>query len=234
MEEPVTVVLADDDALVRLCLRLILTNHPGIQVVGEAGDGEGAVDVVGDVTPAVVLMDIRMPGMDGIEATRQIMQRQGHRPAVLVLTTLETDELLVDALRAGASGFLLKSARPDDLASAITSVAAGEPVLSPEVTRRLISTVTDSAPRQSGGQRAKAQESLRLLSDREREVAVALASGWTNAEIAQRLYMGVPTVKAHVSSVLTKLAMDNRTQVAVLVHDAGWGGSGPRDGPVPP
>lgn len=217
----IRVVLVDDDALVRTGLRLILGGSPDIDVVGEASDGVEAVSAVAEHGPDVVLMDIRMPRLDGIEATRRV-RALDRAPRVIVLTTFDTDEMVLGALRAGASGFLLKSTRPERLVEAIRSVAAGEPMLSPSVTAQLISRVTSETPGATA-QRAREEALARLaaLTDREREVAVAIGRGASNAEIARSLYMGLPTVKTHVSRVLTKLGLDNRTQVALLVHDAG-------------
>jgi DNA-binding NarL/FixJ family response regulator len=217
----IRVVLVDDDALVRTGLRLILGGSPDIDVVGEASDGVEAVSAVAEHGPDVVLMDIRMPRLDGIEATRRV-RALDRAPRVIVLTTFDTDEMVLGALRAGASGFLLKSTRPERLVEAIRSVAAGEPMLSPSVTAQLISRVTSETPG-STAQHAREQALARLapLTDREREVALAIGRGASNAEIARSLYMGLPTVKTHVSRVLTKLGLDNRTQVALLVHDAG-------------
>ena len=214
----IRLVVVDDDDLVRTGLRLILGGAPDLEVVAEAADGRQAVDAVRQHGPDVVLMDIRMPVLDGLQATQQVLA--GPRPPrIIVLTTVDTDEMVLEALRLGASGFLLKSTRPERLVEAVRAVAAGEPILSPSVTAQLIASVRDGA----GGdtRRRRALDLLESLTDREREVAVAIGRGWSNAEIAQRLYMGVPTVKAHVSRLLTKLDAENRTQVALLVHDAG-------------
>ncbi len=219
----IRVVLVDDDALVRTGLALILGGAPEIEIVGEAVDGQEAIRVVADVEPDVVLMDIRMPKMDGLEATSAVL-KQPSPPKVIVLTTFDTDDVVVSALRIGASGFLLKSTRPERLVESIRSVAAGEPILSPSVMTTLISRVT-AAGEDGQGATAAARKRLESLTDREREVAVAIGSGLSNADIASTLYMGLPTVKAHVSRVLTKLNADNRTQVAILVHDAGRNGS---------
>ena len=215
----IRVVLVDDDALVRTGLALILGGAPEIEIVGEAVDGQDAIEVVADTQPDVVLMDIRMPRLDGLAATAAILKRSPP-PKVIVLTTFDTDDLVVSALRIGASGFLLKSTRPERLVDAIRSVAAGEPILSPSVMTTLISRVTAAGDDHQNAT-AAALKRLEGLTDREREVAVAIGSGLSNADIASTLYMGLPTVKAHVSRVLTKLDADNRTQVAILVHDAG-------------
>ncbi|WP_240930316.1 response regulator transcription factor [Isoptericola sp. BMS4] len=214
------VVLVDDDPLVRAGLRLILGGGPGLEVVGEAVDGVEALDVVARERPDVVLMDIRMPRMDGIEATRRL------GPAcpevrVIVLTTFDTDDLIVEALRAGAAGFLLKDTPPDRLVAAVRAAAAGEPTLSPRVAAQLIAAVTDgSAP--EGRRRAEAR--VATLTERERDVALAVARGLSNAEVAGELYMSVPTVKTHVSRILTKLDAGNRVQAAIVMHDAGLAG----------
>lgn len=224
MSGQIEVVLVDDDALVRTGLRLILGGAPDIAVVGEAGDGRAGVELVRRLRPSVVLMDIRMPVLDGIGATRELLGGDGDvPPRIIVLTTFDTDEMVVEALRAGASGFLLKSTRPQRLVEAIRSVAAGDPTLSPSVTTQLISRLT--GPAMAAGPAAStrteaARARLARLTEREVEVAQALGRGLSNAEIARDLYMGVPTVKAHVSRVLTKLGVDNRTQIALVVHDA--------------
>lgn len=212
----ISVVLVDDDALVRTGLALILGGASDIEIVGEAVDGRAAIPLIAQVKPDVVLMDIRMPRMDGLEATAAVLRQQSP-PKVIVLTTFDTDDLVVSALRIGASGFLLKSTRPERLVEAIRAVAAGEPILSPSVMSTLISRVTAGGDE---GASAKALARLDSLTDREREVAIAIGGGHSNADIAKNLYMGLPTVKAHVSRVLTKLGVDNRTQVAIVVHDA--------------
>ncbi len=213
----IRLVVVDDDDLVRTGLRLILGGAPDLEVVAEAADGRQAVEAVRRTSPDVVLMDIRMPVLDGLAATQQVLALP-KPPQVIILTTVDTDEMVLEALRLGACGFLLKSTRPDRLVEAVRAVAAGEPMLSPSVTAQLIARVRD----QDGDTRRRAAlERMEVLTDREREVAVAIGRGWSNAEIAERLFMSVPTVKAHVSRLLTKLDVDNRTQVALLVHDAG-------------
>lgn len=219
----VRVVLVDDDPLVRAGLRMILGGSPVIEVVGEAGDGVEGVDLVRRLRPDIALMDIRMPRRDGLEATRLLVGQAGDgalRPTrVLVLTTFDTDDMVLQALRIGAAGFLLKDTPPAQLVDAVLGVAAGAPMLSPSVTARLIARVAQDADPRVGA----AQRRLATLTDREREVAVAIGRGLSNAEIADELLMGVPTVKAHVSRLLTKLGADNRVQVALTVHDAGLG-----------
>ncbi|HUN34423.1 MAG TPA: response regulator transcription factor [Trebonia sp.] len=211
----IRVLLVDDDALVRAALSMMLNGAGDLVVAGEAGDGDQVPAAVARHRPDVVLMDLRMPRVDGITATRRL--RSGPQPPeVIVLTTFDADENVLGALRAGASGFLLKDAPPAQIADAIRRVAAGDPILSPAVTRRLM-------------RRAVAQESTReqalgkleCLSPREREVVGAIAAGQTNAEIAASLLMSVPTVKAHVTHILTKAGLANRTQIALLAHDAG-------------
>lgn len=209
------IVIVDDDALVRAGLRLMLDGADGIRVVGEAADG-GDVSAVLDAHSAdVVLMDLRMPGVDGIEATRRVRARPAP-PAVVVLTTFDTDTEVVGALRAGAAGYLLKDMPPARIASAVRAAAAGEPVLAPDIARRLMDTVATGA-----GGVGEARAALDRLTGRERDVAVEIGRGSANAEIARRLHLSIPTVKAHVSSVLVKLGVENRTQVALVVQQAG-------------
>ncbi|MFF0154067.1 response regulator [Micromonospora sp. NPDC005203] len=210
---PIRVVIVDDDALVRGMLTLMLDGADGIVVVGEAADGATAITAVDSHKPDVVLMDIRMPGVNGITATERLRRR--HRPPeIIVLTTFDTDEHVVRALRAGASGFLLKDTPPEQISQAVRAVAAGNPMLSPGVTRRLMRRVASGAASQE-----RARERLALLTPRERDVVLAIAQGRANAEIASELLMSVTTVKAHVSHILTKLDLDNRTQIALLAHD---------------
>jgi DNA-binding NarL/FixJ family response regulator len=213
----VGVLIADDDPLVRAGLTMMLGGAPDLRVVAEAGDGAEALALVDRHAPDVVLMDIRMPGMDGLAATEALRGRV-QAPEVIVLTTFDADEHVLRALRAGAAGFLLKDTPPAEIVAAIREVARGNPVLSPAVTRRLIARVagTDHDRR-----RAQARARLALLNDREREVAAAVGQGGSNAEIGAALYLSVPTVKTHVSSILTKLDLNNRVQIALLVHDAG-------------
>ncbi len=217
MSEPVSVVVVDDDALVRAGLGLILGGSPDLEVVGEAPDGAAGVELVGRQRPDVVLMDIRMPRLDGLEATRRLVAA-GTPSRVIVLTTFDTDDMVLEALRVGAAGFLLKDTPPDRLVAAVRAAAAGEPTLSPSVTSQLIATVSrSSAP---DGRRAATQR-VASLTEREREVALAVARGLSNAEVAGELYMSVPTVKTHVSRILTKLDAANRVQAAIVMHDAG-------------
>jgi DNA-binding NarL/FixJ family response regulator len=217
---PIRVLLVDDDALVRTGLRLMFGGAPDIEVVGEAADGADVADAVGRLAPDVVLMDVRMPVLDGIAATRAVTARSGARPEVIVLTTFDADATVLEALRAGAAGFLVKHTPPERIVDAVRRAAAGEPVLSPTVARTLIDHVAAGGDRPGLDRRLRARERLASLSDREREVAAAVAQGRSNAEIAERLFMSVGTVKAHISSALTKLGIDNRIQLALLSHDA--------------
>ena len=213
----VRVLLVDDDALVRAGLRMILGADPTIEVVGEASDGADAVTAVKETAPHVVLMDIRMPQMDGITATTAL-RALPRPPQVVVLTTFGLDSYVLDALRAGASGFLLKDTPPREIVAAIHTVAGGEATLSPAVTRTLIERFTDGG---AEDRRGLALTRLEGLSEREREVAVEVGRGQSNAEVAARLYMSEATVKAHLSKILAKLEVTNRVQVAIVVHEAG-------------
>ena len=213
-------MLVDDEQLVRSGLRMILESAGDIEVVGEAGDGGGAVDQVRLHRPEVVLMDIRMPAMDGLAATRELTALPDP-PRIIMLTTFELDEYVHTALENGAVGFLLKDTPPRDLIQAVHTVAEGNAMLAPSVTRRLIA---EFAARNST-QAVAARTQLEALTDREREVAVAIAQGLSNAEIAKLLFMSEATVKAHVSHVLAKLNLTNRVQAAMLVHDAGLTGT---------
>ncbi|MCZ7425460.1 response regulator transcription factor [Micromonospora sp. WMMA1949] len=218
---PVRVLIVDDDPLVRGALSMILGGVPDLTVVGEATDGAEVPAAVAAHAPDVVLMDIRMPRVDGLAAT-ETLRATAEPPEVLVLTTFDADEQVLRALRAGASGFLLKDTPPAEIVAAVRRVAAGEATLSPAVTRKLIAHVTGTAP--APGPDPKRERAVRLLDDlseREREVALLLGRGRTNAEISAELFMSVATVKAYVSRLLTKLDLNNRVQVALLVQDAG-------------
>jgi DNA-binding NarL/FixJ family response regulator len=217
VDDPIRVLLVDDDALVRSGLRMMLAGAEAIEVVGEVDDGRGVLAAVDVHHPDVVLMDIRMPQLDGIAATR-LLRAQPRPPQVLVLTTFDADELVVRALQAGASGFLLKDTAPEEIVRAIELVHAGDGMLSPAVARRLIALVAGDSD--AGAHQESARERLAGLSAREREVALAVGRGLANAEIAAELYMSVATVKAHVSRLLTKLGVDNRVQIALLVQEA--------------
>ncbi|MDT3444339.1 response regulator transcription factor [Pseudofrankia sp. BMG5.37] len=234
---PVRVLVVDDDPLVRTALAMVFGGADGVLVVGEAGDGDevgAAVDAHG---PDVVLMDIRMPRVDGFAATEALRAR-ADPPEVIVLTTFDTDEHALRALRAGASGFLLKDTPPAEIVRAVQRVAAGDPILSPAVLRRLMAhaatafpprgetspsaSARATAPVSGRGSAAaqRARASLDLLSEREHEVALAVGRGLSNAQIAAELYMSVATVKSYVSKLFTRLGLDNRVQIALLVHDA--------------
>ncbi|MEV4754664.1 response regulator transcription factor [Micromonospora sp. NPDC049559] len=217
----VRILIADDDALVRAGLSMILGGVADLRVVAEVADGSEVAAAVAVHVPDLVLMDIRMPRMDGLAAT-EALRRAPDPPEVLVLTTFDADEYVLRALRAGAGGFLLKDTPPAEIVQAVRRVAAGEATLSPAVTRRLIAQVTGQAAGSRGGdgRREQARRLLAGLSEREREVAVALGRGRSNAEISAELFMSVATVKAYVSRLLAKLDLNNRVQVALLVHDA--------------
>ena len=217
---PVRLAVVDDDPMVRAALGMILGGDSGLVVVAEAGDGEEALRVVPASGADVVLMDIRMPVRDGLSATAELLT---HHPdlKVIVLTTFDTDDMVLRALRAGAAGFLLKDTPPARLVEAVRTVAAGHPMLSPSVTAQLIAAVTRTDPVAEVHERTRsAQAALAALTERERDVAEAVARGLSNADIAAELYMGVPTVKTHVGRLFTKLGVENRVQVAILVHDA--------------
>jgi len=217
-EQPsVKVLVVDDDPLVRAGLRMILGGSGDLDGVGEAGSGTEVPQLVTRLRPDVVLMDLHMPGVDGLTATERL-RAAPNAPEVLVLTAFEADGHVRRALRAGAGGFLLKDTPPAEIVAAVRRVAAGEPVLSPEVTRRLIGIVAGGAP---ADRRSEARERLGALNNRETEVAVEVGRGSSNAEIAAALHLSVPTVKTHVSAALSKLGLNNRVQLALLVHDAG-------------
>ena len=217
MDSMIRVVLVDDDPLVRSALSLMLGGQSDIEVVGEAGNGEAGLALVTDLEPDVVLMDIRMPVMDGLEATRALHQRPSP-PAVVVLTTFDADDHVVRAIAAGADGFLLKDTPPGDIVGALRTVAAGDAMLSPSATRSLVSRLRSTA---SSDRASTAADRLTVLTERELEVAVCVGRGLSNSEIASELYLSIPTVKSHVSRLLTKLGSTNRVQVAMVVHDAG-------------
>ena len=217
MSEQIRVLVVDDDALVRAGLSMLLAGADDIEIVGEAADGSEVAQAVAEHRPDVVLMDIRMPGLDGLAAT-ELVRAQDDAPEVIVLTTFDADDYVLRALRAGAGGFLLKDTPPAEIVRAVRVVAAGEPMLSPTVTRRLMAHIAEG---ERGERRREARERLDGLTEREREVAVAIGLGKTNAEISRELFMSVATVKAHVSRVLDKLELNNRVQIALLAHDAG-------------
>jgi len=211
----IRVLVVDDDPLVRASLAMILASTPAVELVGEAADGSEAAAAVDATHPDVVLMDIRMPKLDGLAAT-ELLRARPDPPEVIVLTTFHADEYVLRALRVGASGFVLKDTRPEEILHAVSRVAAGEPMLSPQVIRQLIAHLGDTG----ADARQQARAALSRLSDREREVAAAITRGRANAEIGAELFISLATVKAHVSSILTKLDLNNRTQIALLAHDA--------------
>jgi DNA-binding NarL/FixJ family response regulator len=213
----ITVVLADDHSLIRKGFRLILEAEPDIEVIGEAADGNEAVSVCAELRPAVVLMDIRMPGRDGIEATRDIVDA-GLPSRVLILTTFDLDEYVYAGLRAGASGFLLKDTQPDDLVAAIRTIAAGDGVLAPGATRRLITEFAVQHTAQPDG--LAASQIRATLTARELEVLARVAAGLSNSEIAAELHLSAGTVKVHVGRILTKLGLRDRVQAVVLAYES--------------
>jgi DNA-binding NarL/FixJ family response regulator len=215
--ESISVLIVDDDALVRSALTLMLGGQHDIQVVGEAGDGAEGLRMAAALSPDVVLMDIRMPVMNGLEATRALHSRTSP-PAVIVLTTFDADDHVVGAVAAGADGFLLKDTPPTEIVGAIRAVADGEAMLSPSATRSLLRQVRAGAP---DDRTAAAEARMARLTLREREVAVCVGRGMSNAEIGRELFLSVPTVKAHVSRLFDKLEATNRVQIAMCVHDAG-------------
>lgn len=216
MSRPIRVFLADDQALVRSGFRMLIEAEDDLEVVGEAGDGASAVRALQRTPADVVLMDIRMPVMDGVEATRRITD-QGLATKVLVLTTFDLDEYVFSALKAGASGFMLKDARPADLLNAIRTVAAGEAVMAPSATRRLLDHIVPTLPTSPD----RSDPRLNLLTDREREVLVEIAAGATNAEIAQTLYMAEGTVKTHIGRLLSKLQCRDRVGLVLFAYETG-------------
>ncbi len=217
MSDVTRVLVVDDDPLVRSALALMLGGQPDIAVVGEAADGRAGVRLAHELSPDVVLMDIRMPVLDGLAATR-LLHAAPRPPRVIVLTTFDADDYVVGALTAGADGFLLKDTAPGEIVAAIRKVADGDPMLSPSVTRTLIARVrTDSG----NGRAAEAQQRLDRLTERELEVATAVGRGLSNAEIARELHLSVPTVKGHVSRLFEKLETTNRVQIALTIRDAG-------------
>lgn len=216
MSTPIRVLIVDDDAMVRAGLSMILSGAPDLELVGEAADGDQVPPLVAEHRPDVVLMDIRMPNVDGLAAT-EALRATASPPEVVVLTTFHADAQVLRALRAGAAGFLLKDIAPRDLVEAVRRVATGDPILSPAVTRQLIGHVASDG---ADSRRERARRALGRLSTREREVAAAVGQGKSNAEIGAELYMSVATVKAHVSRILTKLDLNNRVQIALLVYDS--------------
>ncbi|MGW6691417.1 response regulator [Streptomyces sp. NPDC054961] len=216
MTAPIKVMIADDQMMVRQGFTVLLNAQPDIEVVGQAVDGAEAVAKVTELAPDVVLMDIRMPGMGGIEATSLITGTPGSSVKVLVLTTFDLDEYVYEALRAGASGFLLKDASADQLAEAVRVIAAGEALLAPNITRRLITEFS-----RLGAPRAPSKTRIEELTERETEVLSLVAQGMSNAEIAQHLVLAEQTVKTHVGRILVKLGLRDRTQAAVFAYETG-------------
>jgi DNA-binding NarL/FixJ family response regulator len=216
----IRLLLVDDEPLLRLGFRLVLESQPDMSVVGEAGDGATAVRQVAQLDPDVVLMDVRMPGMDGIDATRLIVREHG-RSRVLILTTFDLDEYVFAGLRAGASGFLFKNVPPEDLLSAIRAVASGDAVVAPSVTRRLLDAMADRLPDPRGDAVVGGDDRLERLTDREREVLLQVAQGLSNAEIADVLSVSEGTVKTHVGRVLNKLNLRDRVQAVVFAYQNG-------------
>ena len=215
---PVTVLLVDDEPLVRAGLRAVLEAQPDIEVVGEAADGAAVIPLVRQLRPDVVAMDVRMPLMDGIEATRAVLRTVDDPPKILVITTFENDEYVYEALRAGADGFLLKRARPAEIVHAVRLVAEGESLLFPASVRQLAAEYGDGG----GNRAARAVMERAQLTEREAEVLRLMARGLSNAEIAARLVVGTETVKSHVSAVLAKLGARDRTQAVISAYESGF------------
>jgi DNA-binding NarL/FixJ family response regulator len=219
MSQAVTVLLVDDQPLLRMGFSMILDAEEGIEVVGEAGDGAAALTQVQALSPAVVLMDVRMPGMDGIEATQRILEAHPDT-RIIVLTTFDLDEYAFAALRAGASGFLLKDVRPHALVAAIRSVAAGDAAISPRVTRRMLELFSPALPAE-GKETESAARAASLLTPRELEVLRAMTEGLTNQEIAERFVVSETTIKTHVGNVFAKLGLRDRVQAVIYAYESG-------------
>ncbi|MEU5779225.1 response regulator transcription factor [Streptomyces venezuelae] len=215
-----TVLIVDDQPMQRFGFRMLLESQDDMAVAGEAGNGSEAVRLTAELHPDVVLMDIRMPGLDGIEATRRIIA-SGDRTRVLILTTFDLDEYAYAGLRAGASGFLIKDALPEELLSGIRAVASGDAVVAPSLTRRLLDAYADQLPSSSGPAPATPADDPRLssLTHREREILTVIGQGWTNAEIASRLHLAESTVKTHVGRILAKTGTRDRVQAVILAYD---------------
>lgn len=218
MTDPIRVLIVDDQALVRLGFRMVLEAEPDLEVVGEAGDGENATRLAGEAAPDVILMDVRMPGLDGIEATRRIVAAN---PAarVIILTTFDLDEYAFGALKAGASGFLLKDVRPAELTQAIRSVAAGDAAVSGRVTRAMLELFSNQFP--AGGPKRADSGPAGVLTPREREILHAIGEGLSNGEIAQRFCLAESTVKTHVGRVLAKLGLRDRVHAVIFAYENG-------------
>ncbi|MEV5312871.1 MULTISPECIES: response regulator transcription factor [unclassified Streptomyces] len=217
-----TVLIADDQPLQRLGFRMLLESQDDMTVLGEAANGTEAVRMTAELHPDVILMDVRMPGLDGIEATRRIIATGG-RTSVLILTTFDLDEYAYAGLRAGASGFLVKDAQPEDLLSGIRAVATGDAVVAPSLTRRLLDAYVHHLPAGSppSAERKPGDPRLAPLTDREREILTVIGKGWTNTEIATRLHLAESTVKTHVSRILAKTGSRDRIQAVILAYDTG-------------
>lgn len=224
---PIRVAIVDDQELVRAGFHMVLDAEPGIDVVGEAGDGREAIRLADETTVDVMLMDVRMPGMDGIAATAEVIAARS-APRVIVLTTFDLDEYAFAAIRAGASGFLLKDVRPQDLAAAIRAVHEGDAALSPRVTRRMIELFSRELP--AHHDRPAAPRPIDALTPREREILVAIAEGLTNGELAQRFFLSESTVKTHVGHILTKLDARDRVHLVILAYEHGLMSQGPAGG----
>jgi DNA-binding NarL/FixJ family response regulator len=216
----IRLLLVDDQPLVRTGFRMVLNAEPDMTVVGEAGDGAEAVRLAARLDPDVVVMDVRMPGMDGIEATRRIVA-SAERSRVLILTTFDLDEYAFSGLRAGASGFLLKDVPPDQLISAIRAVAGGQAVVAPRITRRLLDTFAHRLPVAPAGADPRTHPDLARLTARERDVLLQIAAGLSNAEIAERLVVSEATVKTHVGRILAKLGLRDRVQAVIFAYEIG-------------
>ncbi|MFG2653142.1 response regulator [Streptomyces sp. NPDC048436] len=214
-----TVLIVDDQPMQRFGFRMLLESQDDMRVVGEAGNGSEAVRMTAELRPDVALMDIRMPGLDGIEATRRIVAA-GDRTRVLILTTFDLDEYAYAGLRAGASGFLIKDALPEELLSGIRAVATGDAVVAPSLTRRLLDAYADHLPTRPGEAAGPSRDPrLASLTDREREILTVIGQGWTNAEVAERLHLAESTVKTHVGRILAKTGARDRVQAVILAYD---------------
>ncbi|MEU7073196.1 response regulator transcription factor [Streptomyces narbonensis] len=215
-----TVLIADDQPMQRLGFRMLLESQDDMTVVGEASNGTEAIRQVDRHHPDVVLMDIRMPGLDGIEATRRIVAT-GARTRILIVTTFDLDEYAYEGLRAGASGFLVKDAQPEELLAGIRAVASGDAVVAPSLTRRLLDAYIDHLPQSAAPATAAPQEDPRLstLTEREREILTVVGQGWTNTEIAERLHLAESTVKTHIGRILAKTGARDRVQAVILAYD---------------
>ncbi|MEW2069033.1 response regulator transcription factor [Streptomyces sp. NPDC007346] len=214
-----TVLIADDQPMQRFGFRMLLESQDDMTVVGEAGNGTEAIDLIARHQPDVTLMDIRMPGLDGIEATRRII-RSGSRTRILIVTTFDLDAYAYDGLRAGASGFLVKDALPDELLAGIRAVAAGDAVVAPSLTRRLLDAYAHHLPATPGAAPGTVDSRLTALTEREREILTVIGQGWSNTEIATRLHLAESTVKTHVTRILAKTGARDRVQAVILAYDS--------------